>query len=239
MDASLVTTTRRGGRSLALTFDDGPNPSDTPRLLEVLRSHGVRATFCLVGDQVRAHPGIARAIVRDGHVLGNHTMHHDDLSTMSPEQVRADLLETTATLREAVPDVAVPWFRAPFGAWGSSPQIAVELGMRPLGWSLEITDWEPPGADVLAERLRRGIRPGGVVLLHDGGGDRSQTVSAVEQVLPELSRQGWHLDLPARPVRGGCADRPAGQPSSRSAAQATSAASAPTSIRYGPGRSDH
>lgn len=196
-DAVLVTTTGHDGRSVALTFDDGPNPPDTLRLLEVLAEQDVKAVFCLWGDHVREHPEVARAIVRDGHVLGNHSMHHDDLSTFTPEQVRADLQETSAVIREAVPGAEIPWFRAPFGLWSDSPQIAADLGMQSLGWELEVTDWEPAGADVLADRLRHGITPGAVVLLHDGGGDRSPTVSAVEQVVPELRSQGWRFDRPA------------------------------------------
>ena len=87
---------------------------------------------------------------------------------------------------------------APYGSWGQTPEVAAGLGMQPLGWRLAISDWEPPGADVLAQRLRDGITPGAVVLMHDGGGDRSQTVEAVDQVIPELRAQGWRFTLPQR-----------------------------------------
>ncbi len=163
----------------------------------MLRQQHVEATFCLWGDHVREHPEVARAIARDGHVLCNHSMHHDDLSSFTPEQIRADLLETSAAIRKAVPGAHIPYFRAPYGAWGQSRQVAAELGMQPLGWRLVVSDWEPPGTSVLVERLRTGITPGAVVLLHDGGGDRSQTVSAVEQIIPELTADGWRFDRPA------------------------------------------
>jgi peptidoglycan/xylan/chitin deacetylase (PgdA/CDA1 family) len=139
-----------------------------------------------------------RRIVADGHVLCNHTMHHDDLSTWTPEQIRADLTATSALIRRAAPHARIPYFRAPFGAWGQTPVVAAGLGMQPLGWRLAITDWEPPGADVLVQRLRDGITPGAVVLMHDGGGDRSQTVTAVDRIIPELRAQGWRFALPAR-----------------------------------------
>jgi peptidoglycan/xylan/chitin deacetylase (PgdA/CDA1 family) len=194
----IVTTTQHGGRSVALTFDDGPNPQDTLRLLAVLRAHRVTATFCLWGDHVRAHPQVARAIARAGHTLCNHTMHHDDMSTWTPEQIRADLAETSAVIRQAVPGARIPYFRAPYGAWGQTPQVAAALGMQSLGWQLAVGDWEPPGTDVLVERLLTGVTPGAVVLLHDGGGDRSQTVDAVDRVIPALRAEGWRLDRPAK-----------------------------------------
>jgi peptidoglycan/xylan/chitin deacetylase (PgdA/CDA1 family) len=196
--ASVVDTARGHGDVVSLTFDDGPNPADTLRLLDVLRGRHVRAVFCLVGDQVRAHPEVVRRIVAGGHVLCNHSLHHDDLSTLTPEQIRADLAETSALIRRAVPHARIPYFRAPFGSWGSSPQVAAALGMQPLGWRLAVSDWEPPGTDVLVQRLREGITPGAVVLLHDGGGDRSQTVAAVERIIPELRAEGWRFTLPRR-----------------------------------------
>ena len=194
----VVDTARGHGDVVSLTFDDGPNPPDTLRLLEVLRRRHVRAVFCLWGDHVREHPEVVRRIAAEGHVLCNHSLHHDDLSALTPEQIRADLVETSTLIRQAVPHARIPYFRAPYGSWGQSPQVAAELGMQPLGWRLAITDWEPPGTDVLVQRLRDGITPGAVVLLHDGGGDRSQTVAAVDQIIPELRAQGWRFTLPRR-----------------------------------------
>ncbi|OOC55503.1 xylanase [Nocardiopsis sinuspersici] len=194
----IVDSTRRGGRAVALTFDDGPDPRNTPRLLDVLREHRVKAVFCLWGDHVRQHPDIVRRIAADGHTLCNHTMSHDDMSTWSAEDVRADLLETNAAIREAVPHARVPYFRAPYGAWGRTPEVAAGLGMQPLGWSLAVEDWVPPGTDVLLRRLEEGVRPGSVVLLHDGGGDRGQTVAAVARLIPALESDGWHFTRPAR-----------------------------------------
>ncbi|MBM9508625.1 polysaccharide deacetylase family protein [Actinacidiphila acididurans] len=196
--ARVLDRTRHEGRRLALTFDDGPNPVDTPRLLAVLREHRVPAVFFLWGDHVRAHPEIVRAIVADGHTLGNHSMQHDDMSDWPAERIRADLAATNEVIRAAVPDVPIPYFRAPYGGWGRSPQVAAELGMRSLGWQLAVTDWEPPGTPELVRRLAEGARPGAVVLLHDGGGDRSQTVAAVERFVPDFAARGWSFDEPER-----------------------------------------
>ncbi|MEU1469423.1 polysaccharide deacetylase family protein [Streptomyces sp. NPDC005761] len=194
----IVDSTRHGGRSLALTFDDGPNPTDTPQLLKVLRRHHVKAVFCLWGEHVKEHPELVRAIVAGGHTLCNHTMRHEDLSSWSPEQIRADLARTNAEIHRAAPGVRIPYFRAPYGSWGQSPDVAHSLGMQPLGWRLAIGDWEPPGTDELVRRIEEGITPGSVVLLHDGGGDRSQTVAAVDRIVPELRSRGWRFERPAR-----------------------------------------
>ncbi|MEU8228313.1 polysaccharide deacetylase family protein [Actinoplanes sp. NPDC048967] len=196
--AAVVDTARGQGDVVSFTFDDGPNPPDTLRLLDVLRRRHVRAVFCLWGDHVIEHPEVARRIAAAGHVLCNHSMHHDDVGPWTPEQIRADLIETSAAIRRAVPHARIPYFRAPYGSWGQSPQVAAELGMQPLGWRMDIADWEPPGTDVLVQRLRERITPGAVVLMHDGGGDRSQTVAAVDRIIPELRAQGWRFTLPRR-----------------------------------------
>lgn len=182
-------------RTVVLTFDDGPNPPDTAALLDLLAREQVPAVFCLVGAQAEAHPELVRRIAREGHVLGNHSFHHDDLEDWEPEAVRADLERTLAAIRAAVPDAPVPFFRAPFGHWGRTIAVAGELGMRPLGWQLAVWDWEPPGVEELVRRLR-GVMPGGVVLLHDGGGDRSQTVAAVARLVPLLRSEGWTFTVP-------------------------------------------
>ncbi|WP_051951201.1 polysaccharide deacetylase family protein [Actinacidiphila yeochonensis] len=193
---AVVDSTTAPGLSVALTFDDGPHPVHTPRLLSVLRAHEVTAVFCLWGAHVLRHPDVVRRIVADGHVLGNHGMHHDDMSGWSADRVRADLVATSSAISAAVPGTPVPYFRAPYGNWGRTPGVARELGMVPLGWRLSVEDWVPPGADELLRRLEDGVDPGAVVLLHDAGGDRSQTVDAVEQLIPRLRSQGWEFTLP-------------------------------------------
>ncbi|WP_329110260.1 polysaccharide deacetylase family protein [Micromonospora sp. NBC_01699] len=192
----IIDTAWGSGPVVSFTFDDGPNPLDTRRLLTVLHKHRVRAVFCLWGDHVEENPDLVRRIAAAGHTLSNHGMHHDDMSTWTPERIRADLRETNAAIRRAVPGASVPYFRAPYGNWGQTPAVAAALGMRPLGWRLAITDWEPPGTDVLVNRLLDGVTPGAVVLMHDGGGDRSQTVDAVDQAIPILKSEGWRFTLP-------------------------------------------
>ncbi|GCD98530.1 polysaccharide deacetylase family protein [Embleya hyalina] len=195
---ALVTTTAHPGNQVALTFDDGPSPQYTPQLLQVLRKHQVKAVFCLVGEQVEWQQAQVRAIVADGHTLCNHTYRHRDLTAVSPAEIEADIKQTDAQIRAAVPGVEIPYFRAPYGNWGQSPAVAANLGLRPLSWTLMPGDWELPGTDVLLQRLRDGITPTGVVTLHDAGGDRQQTVDAVDRLIPEFKAKGWNFDLPAR-----------------------------------------
>lgn len=178
-----------------LTFDDGPNPPDTTTLLDLLAREQVPAVFCLVGVQVEAHPDVVRRIVADGHVVANHSYRHDDMGTWEPDAVRADLVRTLEAIDAVVPGTPVPYFRAPFGSWGRTVPVAAELGMASLEWQLAVEDWVPPGVDELVRRLR-GVEPGGVVLLHDGGGDRSQTVEAVARLVPQLRAAGWAFTAP-------------------------------------------
>jgi peptidoglycan/xylan/chitin deacetylase (PgdA/CDA1 family) len=193
---TIVDTARGHGTVVSYTFDDGPNPADTPRLLAVLKAQRVRAVFCVQGNHAREYPALVRRIVAEGHVLCNHSLQHDDLGTATPDRIRADLLATNAAIRAAVPRAHIPYFRAPYGSWGDTPTVAAGLGMQPLGWRLAISDWEPPGTDELVRRLMDGVTPGAVVLMHDGGGDRSQTVDAVERTIPLLRAQGYRFTLP-------------------------------------------
>ncbi len=165
---------RRPGE-LALTFDDGPNPTWTPRLLETLASYDVRATFFMVGHYAEAEPALVRRMAEAGHEIGNHTWSHPNLAMTAPERVRDELARTRETL-EQITGKAVRYFRPPFGA--RRPDVlrtARRLGMAPVLWNAMTSDWEDPSADRIAERLmgkidsyaRRGWAAN--IVLHDGG----------------------------------------------------------------------
>jgi peptidoglycan/xylan/chitin deacetylase (PgdA/CDA1 family) len=182
---------------LALTFDDGPDPYWTPRVLRLLAIAHVHATFCVVGREVAKHPELVRAIVNGGHTLCNHTWHHDEqLASRTPAVLRAELARTQAAVRRAA-GVTPRLFRAPGGAW--SPAVEREArrqGMTPLKWSVDPRDWTRPGARDIAVRVLGGLRPGAIVLLHDGGGERAQTLKALKFLLIRLTRQGWSFEVP-------------------------------------------
>ncbi len=189
-----------GTDTVALTFDDGPNPDYTPQVLAVLREYHVTATFCVVGQNAEAYPWLIQQIVADGHTLCNHSWNHDvTLGSRSPDRIRSDLLRTSAAIRAAVPDAPIAWYRQPGGAW-TYPIISVarELGMMPLHWTVDPSDWRAPGATKIATSVVAGVRAGSIVLLHDAGGNRQGTVNALYSILPTLSARFAVLALPKR-----------------------------------------
>ncbi|WP_433394420.1 polysaccharide deacetylase family protein [Micromonospora sp. KLBMP9576] len=181
--------TTSGTSRVALTFDDGPDPRYTPQVLALLRQYQVRATFCVVGENAQAHPDLIRAIAAEGHSLCNHSWSHDvALGRRSPDAIRADLLRTSDAIRAAVPDASIAYYRQPGGAWtGQVVSMAQELGMVPLHWTVDPSDWTTPGADRIAATVVAGVVAGSVVLLHDAGGDRQGTVDALHRILPALA----------------------------------------------------
>ena len=190
-------------KQVALTFDDGPNPTVTPRILEVLRSEAVPATFFLLGKHVERWPDVARMVVADGHGLGNHGYHHRKLHLHGPAYVRVDLELGTDAIERAT-DARPAYFRAPHGfrsPWVSG--IARELGQTTIGWTLGVWDSDKPGSDAIVRRSVDGCRPGTILLLHDGDGydpdgDRIQTAEALPRIIRELRERGYEfVRLPA------------------------------------------
>ncbi|HEY3008327.1 MAG TPA: polysaccharide deacetylase family protein [Micromonosporaceae bacterium] len=177
-----------GSADIALTFDDGPSPTWTPKVLDLLRANRVKATFCLVGAQVHKYPALVARIVREGHVLCNHSWIHDvKLGGRPAAAIRADLVRTNAEIRKAVPGAKIAFFRQPGGRWTPAVVTIVRaLGMIPLGWDVDPRDWEKPPARTIQQRVLTGVRPGSIVLLHDGGGDRTQTLAACRSLLTQL-----------------------------------------------------
>lgn len=186
--------------NVALTFDDGPHPQHTPAVLAILREHGVVATFCVVGAQVRLYPDLVREIVADGHALCNHTVAHDtELRQKAESAIAADLIETHEAIVAAVPGAEVPYFRAPGGNFaGNVNEVVQAQGMTPLGWSLDTQDWRRPGAEAIRDRVIEGIHPGAIVLIHDGGGDRSGSVAALTDIITTLRDEGYRFVVPSR-----------------------------------------
>ena len=178
-----------GNSAVALTFDDGPDPRWTPQVLSLLRRYHVKATFCLIGVEVKAHPNLVRKIAADGHTLCNHTMRHDQkLKTKSRSAIDADLRATSALITRASGGVKPKYFRAPAGNWsGVIVSVARKQGMASIGWSVDPRDWAKPPSSTIVSRVRAGVAPGAIVLMHDGGGDRSRTVAACKVLLPKLT----------------------------------------------------
>ncbi|GAA2227510.1 polysaccharide deacetylase family protein [Kitasatospora cystarginea] len=183
-------------RVVALTLDDGPHPTHTPEVLELLHQHGIQATFFLIGENAAQHPDLVRAIAGAGHHVANHTWTHPDLRHLPDSRVRSEL-ERTSDLLQQTTGKPVAWFRAPGGDWSDvALRTCAELGMRPMGWSVDPRDWACPGTEAITSRVLEGIRPGAIVLNHDGGGDRSQTIAALRGYLPVLLGEGYRFTTP-------------------------------------------
>jgi len=195
-----VTRTAHRGRYLALTFDDGISDYTT-EVLDLLDQYHVKATFCVVGDNVVRYPKTLRRIVAAGHALCNHSSHHDDLGSAPQARVAADIEATDAAIATAAPGAVVTYFRAPYGDWGSTPAVAARLGHTPLAWAIDAEDWKLPGTGTIVAHVTSRLTPGAVVLLHDGGGDRRQTIDALKILIPRLRQQGWAFDQPMTTVR--------------------------------------
>ncbi|MGW0436501.1 polysaccharide deacetylase family protein [Micromonospora sp. NPDC003197] len=185
--------TRRltGSKAVALTFDDGPHPVWTPKVLDQLREAKVQATFCLVGTKVRQHPDLVARIVREGHSLCNHSWQHDlELGKKPEADIRADLERTNREIVRAVPGAKVGYYRQPGGKWTPAvTKISRSLGMVPLHWDVDPRDWDKPDAATIQSRVLRQAQAGSIVLLHDGGGDRANTVAACPQILSTLRKR--------------------------------------------------
>ncbi len=192
-----MTAPRRPGE-LALTFDDGPNPACTPRLLDTLASHGVRATFFLIGGFAQREPALVRRILAAGHLIGNHSWSHPNLARTAARRVDEELARTSETL-EQISGSPVRWFRPPYG--GRRPHVLREarrLGMVPVLWNAMTNDWAEPSAEAIAgrltgfiDRLEQRGRAANIVL-HDGnhrqlGANRNPSVTAAGQLLARYS----------------------------------------------------
>jgi len=192
-----------GSASIALTFDDGPDPVYTPKMLDLLKKQGVKATFCVVGTRAARYPELVKRIVADGHTICNHTWQHRmDLGKQSKEVILTDLRDTNKAILEAAPRAKIKYFRAPGGYF--SPQLvelAAALGMKSVYWSLDTRDWEfvkydhgQPMVDHILETVQSGARRGSIILAHDF--HKPDTVIAFTALVPWLKKYFKLIALP-------------------------------------------
>jgi peptidoglycan-N-acetylglucosamine deacetylase len=185
------------GTDIALTIDDGPDPRWTPTILALLARYRIRATFCVIGRHAVRYPDLVRAIVAGGHQIANHTQTHPiPMARLTPPQVAAELGQAT----DAIVAAGAPrprLFRAPGGGWSPAVLSACTAsGMHPLDWSVDPRDWSRPGVPHIVDTILTKTRPGSIILDHDGGGDRQQTVDALTIALPRLIDAGYHFTQP-------------------------------------------
>ncbi|MFD5544987.1 polysaccharide deacetylase family protein [Streptomyces sp. NPDC127079] len=186
------------GRQMMLTFDDGPNPNYTPHILDTLAKYDVRAMFFLCGECIVENRELVARMAEEGHVVGNHTWTHPLLTTLDRAEIRAEMESTSDAIQDTYGE-RPQWFRAPYGAWNKAAfQLGAKMGMEPMAWTVDSTDWTTPGTRTIVDIIESGAAPGVVVLSHDAGGDRSQSVSALREYLPYLLDEGYHLTVPRR-----------------------------------------
>ena len=156
------------GPVVYLTFDDGPHPSNTPQMLDILARHGARATFFVLGSLVERHPDLFQRIVSEGHTVANHTWNHENLARLS----RAEFDKTISRTQEILGDHATPCLRPPYAATGThTREWAADYGLEVFLWTVSANDWLGLNAWEIADRIVSQVTDGSIVLMHDGGGN--------------------------------------------------------------------
>jgi peptidoglycan/xylan/chitin deacetylase (PgdA/CDA1 family) len=196
---SLRTT---GSTAISLTFDDGPDPVQTPKILALLDKYQIKATFCLIGQNVEKHPEIVREIVAAGHTLCNHTWNHSlTIGKDQPAKIQADLARTNAAIQAAAPGAQIPFFRAPGGNFTDQlVSVAKSDGMASLYWAVDPRDWDHPTGEtddahiarVIAE-IHKSVKPGSIILSHDF--NQPDTIAAYGKLLPWL-KSNFTITIP-------------------------------------------
>ena len=196
--------TGEGKPILYLTFDDGPMPQNTTVVLDLLDKYHAKATFFVVGAMVTAFPDTLRDVIARGHAVGNHTWNHKSLKGLSRKRFASQVERTDEAITAALGDTAtreinLRYLRPPYGATDrNTKQFAAGQGYTIMMWNVDPQDWRRRDAKAITRNVLRHVRPGAVILLHDGGGNRSQTLASLRALLPELKAQGYVFrSLPA------------------------------------------
>jgi len=180
----------RSRKVVSLTFDDGPSPY-TASVLRILRRYGAHSTFFVLGNQIPGRQALLRRMLREGNDIANHSFNHANLAG-GGHGAYGQMRHTTARIR-SVTHYTPCLFRAPYGAAAGLPSIARPLGMLTIQWDVDPRDWARPGAGAIYARVTRAVRPGSIVVMHDGGGPRNQTVAALPGIIRTLQRRGYRL----------------------------------------------
>ncbi len=187
-DSATITAVRTPSPVVAMTFDDGPHPTHTPRLLGMLRERGLRATFYLIGERVAAYPQLARRIAEEGHEIGNHSWSHPFLDRHSDATVLREIDRTTDAIYQTTGRPPVT-FRPPYGAFTHRQRswLNVNRNLPTILWSVDPQDWRRPGATTVANRILQATQQGAIILSHD---IHRGTIDAMPQTLDGLSARG-------------------------------------------------
>lgn len=187
-----------GDKVIALTFDDGPWDKQTDEILDILEQNDAKATFFTVGQCISGHEKELQRAASMGCEIGTHTWDHAEgsgegvsLIKMSTDERKQEVQKGLEAIKNATGQEASTIFRCPGGNFDTSVATDLEgIVTAEIGWNVDTTDWKKPGADVIAQRIQS-AGPGNIILMHDGGGDRSQTIEGLRQALPKLKEQGY------------------------------------------------
>lgn len=190
-DAATITAVRTPSPVVAMTFDDGPHPRNTPRLLDMLRERNIKATFYLIGNRVVTWPEIARRIADEGHEIGNHSWSHPFLNKLGNARVLKEIDKTTMAIWNATGRPPVT-FRPPYGAFTRSQRTWLHKGrnLPTVLWSVDPADWRRPGASVVARRILKQSHKGAIILSHD---IHRGTIDAMPGTLDGLTKRGMRF----------------------------------------------
>lgn len=172
-------------RRVALTFDDGPHPVYTEKLLDALKERGVKATFFVTGEHAELHPDVIKRIHDEGHLIGNHTYSHIQLTSANKEQFQNELIQTNKILSDITGD-EIQYVRPPYGSWDK--KIETELNMFPVLWNVDPLDWCTANASRVANAVLKKVSDNDIILLHDY---YDTSVDAAIMVVDELQKQGY------------------------------------------------
>jgi peptidoglycan/xylan/chitin deacetylase (PgdA/CDA1 family) len=177
------------GPFIAMTFDDGPSPGNTTRLLDILKQRNIKVTFFMIGPNVVAHPEIAQRVLAEGHEIGNHSWTHPQLSKLSDQRVTEEITKTQEAIKNAC-GFTPTLLRPPYGAITKRQREWIEnqFGLSVILWSVDPLDWKRPGASVITQRILIGAQSGAIILSHD---IHQQTVDAMPATLDALLAKGF------------------------------------------------
>jgi peptidoglycan/xylan/chitin deacetylase (PgdA/CDA1 family) len=180
------------GRDIALTFDDGPGPY-TPGVLDVLEREHVAATFFVIGEELRYFSASTAREIRDGFVIGDHTETHPMMAQLSKHDQHEELFEQAARI-ELLGGRRPQLFRPPYGSFDATTfHLLHQMHMLMVLWSVDTDDYEQPGVAAIVHNALEGAKPGAIILMHDAGGDRSETIEALPTIIRELRKRGFRL----------------------------------------------
>lgn len=174
-------------RKIALTFDDGPHPRYTQELLDGLAKRGVKATFFLLGQNIEGREAVVKRIAEEGHLIGNHTFYHVDITLLEREEACAEIMKTSELLTE-ITGQTVEFVRPPFGNW--SKELECDVCMIPIFWSLDTLDWTTGNADQIVEKVVTNVEENDIILMHDS---YESTVQAALRIVDLLTAKGYEF----------------------------------------------